>query len=88
MQFKESVWTSNDVKVAFLKPDIALAHVKWSLKGDKNPDGTPRPPRTGIFTQIIVKQDGRWVIADSGDVNGPFRRDVNKIGAKRRWHLP
>ena len=26
--------------------------------------------------------------ADSGDVNGPFRRDVNKIGAKRRWHLP
>ena len=26
-------------------------------------------------------------IADSGDVNGPFRREVNKIGAKRRGPL-
>ena len=69
MQFKESVWTTNDVKVAFLKPDIALAHVKWSLRGDKNPDGTPRPPRTGIFTQVIVKQDGRWLIRASQNVN-------------------
>ena len=23
--------------------------------------------------------------ADSDDVNGLFRRDVNKVGAKRRW---
>lgn len=26
-------------------------------------------------------------IADSDDVNGPFRRDVNKVGAQRRWYL-
>jgi hypothetical protein len=25
--------------------------------------------------------------AYSDDVNGPFRREVNKVGAKRRWHL-
>ena len=25
--------------------------------------------------------------ADSGDVNRPFRRDVNIVGAKRRWYL-
>ena len=25
--------------------------------------------------------------ADSGDVNGPFRRDVNIVGAQRRWYL-
>jgi hypothetical protein len=26
-------------------------------------------------------------VAYSDDVNGPFRREVNKVGAKRRWHL-
>jgi len=25
--------------------------------------------------------------ADSGDVDGQFRRDVNTVGAKRRWYL-
>jgi len=25
--------------------------------------------------------------ADSDDVDGPFRRDVNNVGAKRRWHF-
>jgi hypothetical protein len=31
------------------------------------------------FTAILS------LAADSDDVNGLFRRDVNKIGAKRRW---
>ena len=29
----------------------------------------------------------RELIADSDDVDGPFRRDVNKVGAQRRWYL-
>ena len=62
MQFKESVWATNVVRIAFLKPDIALAHVTWSLKGNKDPDGTPRPFRAGIFAQ----SDGEagWAMAD------------------------
>jgi hypothetical protein len=27
------------------------------------------------------------LLADSDDVDGPFRRDVNKVGAQRRWYL-
>jgi ketosteroid isomerase-like protein len=43
-QFRESTWTSKAVTVQLLKPDVALVHVDWILKGDKDPDGTPRQP--------------------------------------------
>ncbi len=65
MQFKESVWTTTDVQVKFLKPDIALVHVSWGLRGDKDPDGTPRQPRRGIFTRVVTKHGGKWLIQAS-----------------------
>ena len=32
-QFRESTWTTKAVTVQFLKPDVALVHVDWILKG-------------------------------------------------------
>lgn len=69
MQFKESVWETTDVQVRFLKPDVAIVHVSWGIQGDKDPDGTPRQPRRGIFTQVATKQGGRWLIQASQNTN-------------------
>jgi uncharacterized protein (TIGR02246 family) len=69
MQFKDSVWTTTDVQVKFLKPDIALVHVSWGMKGDKDPDGTPRQLGRGIFTRVVTKQGGRWLIQASQTTN-------------------
>ena len=55
--------------IRFLAPDVALIHQTWSMAGDKNPDGTPRPPRDGIFTQVFVKRDGKWLITASQNTN-------------------
>ncbi|HXG72677.1 MAG TPA: SgcJ/EcaC family oxidoreductase [Gemmatimonadaceae bacterium] len=69
MQFKESVWETTDVEVKFLKSDIALVHVNWALKGDKDPDGTRRQPRRGIFTRVATKEGGKWFIKASQNTN-------------------
>lgn len=69
MMFKESVWTNLRFDVRFLKPDVAIAHQTWSLRGDKNPDGTPRAAREGLFTQVFVKQNGRWLISAAHNTN-------------------
>ena len=68
-QFKESVWETTDVQVKFLKPDIALIHVSWGIKGDKDLDGTPRQPRRGIFTRVVTKEGGKWLIKASHNTN-------------------
>ena len=69
MQFKESVWATNDVQVKFLKRDVAIVHVSWGMSGDKDPDGTPRQPRRGIFTRVVIKEGGNWRIKASQNTN-------------------
>lgn len=69
MQFKESVWHNRETDVRFVAPDIAIVHQTWDLRGDKNPDGSLREPRNGIFTQVLVKRGGKWLITASQNTN-------------------
>lgn len=68
-KFKDSVMTLNKVEVAVLKPDVALVHVAWGLRGDRNDDGTPREPREGLFTWVTVKDGHAWKIRASHNTN-------------------
>jgi len=68
-QFMESTWENKKVTVQFLKRDIALVHVNWAIKGDKNPDLSPREPREGVFTWIVIKQKGNWQIRAAQNTN-------------------
>lgn len=69
MMFKTSVLKIDSVQVRYVKPDLAIMHIGWGITGDFNPDGTPRNPRHGIFTWVVVKQKGKWLILDSSNVN-------------------
>ncbi len=69
MMFRESIWTNLKLDIRFLTPDVAIAHQMWGLRGDKNPDETPRTPREGLFTQVFVKRDGRWLISAAHNTN-------------------
>ena len=61
--FKDSTFKTISTNIRFLAPEIALTHVKWEIGGDRNPDGTFRQPREGLFTQVLVKKNGRWSIS-------------------------
>ena len=68
-QFQESTWTTKGVTVQFLKPDIALVHVRWGIVGDRDPDGSLRKPREGVFTWIVTNQSRRWQIRAAQNTN-------------------
>ncbi|HEY5756773.1 MAG TPA: SgcJ/EcaC family oxidoreductase [Steroidobacter sp.] len=68
-QFRESTWSTEAVTVQFLKPDVVLVHVNWALKGDKDPDGTPRSPRSSVFTWVVVNQSNGWLIRAAQNTN-------------------
>ncbi len=59
--FKQSTLTVTDVQVRFVKPDIAIAHVRWTMTGARTPPGVPEP-REGIQIQVLTKQHGKWLI--------------------------
>ena len=66
--FKESVLTIKDIDVKFLAPDIAVAHIRWTMTGARTPKGIPEPQQ-GIQTQILRKQSGKWLIAAFQNTN-------------------
>jgi uncharacterized protein (TIGR02246 family) len=68
-QFKDSVRTVTGTEIKFLTPDIAVAHIKWGMIGDKDADGTPRPPRDGVMMQVLVKRAGAWTIVAVQNTN-------------------
>ena len=60
--FRESTLTVTDVETRFLGPEIAIAHVRWTMTGARTPPGMPEP-RQGIQTLTMVKKAGQWRIA-------------------------
>jgi len=60
--FRESTLTVNEVQIKFLTPEIAVAHVRWSMVGARTPQGLPEP-RQGIQTLTLRKQTSKWLIA-------------------------
>jgi uncharacterized protein (TIGR02246 family) len=68
-RFKESILTPVDSSVRFLRPDLALLHWSWRLEGDRNEDLTPRKPRMGIFTMVVERQSGDWLIVAAQNSN-------------------
>jgi uncharacterized protein (TIGR02246 family) len=67
--FKNSVWTTDEVAIKYVKPDLAILHVRWGIKGDNDLNGTPRTPRRGIFTWVANKEKGQWAILAAHNVN-------------------
>ena len=68
-RFEDSTLTPLDVVVRFLRPDQAVLHWNWRVDGDKNEDLTPRKPRFGLFTMIVEKRDGKWLVAVAQNTN-------------------
>lgn len=67
--FKNSTLRMGQVRVRLLKSDVAVAHVSWDLAGDTGPDGTPRPPRSGLMSLVVIRQNGPWLIASAHNTN-------------------
>jgi uncharacterized protein (TIGR02246 family) len=66
--FKESALTITNVDIRFLTPDVAVAHVQWTMTGARTPSGIPTPQQ-GIQTHVLQKQNGQWLIAAFQNTN-------------------
>ena len=68
-RFKESVLTPPDISVRFLRPEIAVLHWSWRIEGDRNEDSILRKPRFGLFTMVVDKRNGEWLVVAAQNTN-------------------
>ena len=78
-RFKGSTITPLEHRVKFIRPDVAALRWSWRIEGDKDFDGTPRPPRNGMFTMIVEKKADNWQIVAAQNTNaGPGTAPENE----------
>lgn len=61
--FKEAVLKVDEVRVRFLRPDVASVDILWTQTGSKAPDGKDRGTRKGLASWVVTKDDGAWRVA-------------------------
>jgi len=71
--FLETVWGTEHTHayhvartgqaIRFLRSDVAVAWGSWTDDDQRSLDGEPLPPRVGNDLRILIKRDGRWLIA-------------------------
>jgi uncharacterized protein (TIGR02246 family) len=61
--FKDSHQSHSDVKIRFIRPDVASVDVHWEMTGATDHQGNPRPPRNGLLSFVMVKDGSKWQIA-------------------------
>lgn len=68
-RFKESICTPRDTVVRFLRPDLAILHWSWGIEGDRDEALSLRKPRFGIFTMVVEKRKGNWLVVAAQNTN-------------------
>lgn len=79
LQMRDSVWRNIDQTARRLRDTLVLVHLHWAMQGDRDPDGTPRQPRRGIFSWLVEwPAEGNARIIAGQNTN--LRSDVDAHG--------
>ena len=62
VQMRDSIWTNLGHETRLIGNDLAIVHLEWTIKGDRDPDGTARRPRHGLFTWVVSRTQNGWRI--------------------------
>lgn len=61
--FKNSIQKYSEIKIRFVRPDVAAVDVHWAMTGATDAQGNPRPDREGLLNFVMAKDAGKWKIA-------------------------
>jgi uncharacterized protein (TIGR02246 family) len=60
--FKNSRQEHTDIKIRFIRPDVAAVDVRWKMTGATDPQGNPRPERQGLLSFVMANDAAQWQI--------------------------
>lgn len=60
---KEAKITLLDLRIRFVRPDVALVHQTHEMSGMLSPGGESLPPHRELSIRVMVKEEGKWLTA-------------------------
>jgi uncharacterized protein (TIGR02246 family) len=58
---REARITLLDLRIRFIRPDVAVVHQTHEMSGMLNPDGQRMPPHQERSIRVLVKERGKWL---------------------------
>ena len=58
--FKDSILRAEEVRVRFIRPDVAAVDVRWAMTGARDAQGKEWPERHGLLSAIATEEAGAW----------------------------
>jgi len=58
---KEAKITLLDLRIRFIRPDVAIAHQTHEMSGMLSPEGQKMPPHRKRSIRVLVKEQGKWL---------------------------
>ena len=62
-RLKNAHTRSLEVRIRFIRPDVAIAHVTSETTGIATADGRELPPQKELNIRVLTREDGRWLVA-------------------------
>ena len=72
--FKDSCLKIDEVKVRFIKPDVAAVEEWWGMTGATDTRGREIPLRKGLLSLVMTKHDAHWAISVMHNMDLPVSR--------------
>jgi uncharacterized protein (TIGR02246 family) len=60
--FRNSHQAYTEIKIRFIRADVAAVDVHWEMTGVLDAQGNPRPDRQGLLNFVMAKDAGQWQI--------------------------
>jgi uncharacterized protein (TIGR02246 family) len=58
---REAKLTLLDLRIRFIRPDVAIVHQSQEASGYLDIDGKTMPPQRELSIRVLVKDQGRWL---------------------------
>lgn len=87
-RFRGSTITPPEIRVQHVRADLGIVRWSWRIVGDRNADGSARPPRVGLMSMLVEKRAGRWLVIASQNTNGGPGDSPERIGLEQPIRLP
>jgi uncharacterized protein (TIGR02246 family) len=60
-RFKDSHHQITEIKVRFLRPDVAAVTASWAMTGARTAAGVERPARKGLLNLVLLRHNSDWL---------------------------
>jgi uncharacterized protein (TIGR02246 family) len=60
--YKNSHRTDEVKSIKYISPELAVVDDYWTMTGAKKRDGSDWPYRAGLYTFVMAKRNGRWIV--------------------------